>query len=535
MPHAAFISSLPAPALPALPVPGGTQGKAASSAMEFGKLFRQEAGANQDAPQQAMTDTPEVSEGTTPATSGGKPEAELAANNIEQAETEGALTEPEELAFANATLASSMPPRSLAASTDELHPAANGTNAKGAKLSKTLPEDAAIPSAPVESATKSKKTGSALAFTALSPQHKTKEDNQAASQTTLSSGGQPGSPIVPVVAPAAKLAAVLAPEPATAAPGKYQWIRPVNNPSPTVVGETPLQSAPLESHAPPAQTDEAQQSVGSRLAPAATPSGPQGAFPSSENGVLPSTWPSAEAVAPPKDLPASFSPTFRGSLVLHAAHTSDQGTGAAIAPFASPAAPVQAAASAPVLPAATTGTTPLPTAPNLGLGPALSPYDKIDQGAAPLVLHSGAQHVAVGVRDPELGWVEIETQNIAGHVDATLVTTSGQTHASLAAQLPAMTQYLEHSDIRLGTLMVHHQPPGTGDGSGYGSGDGSGKGPNHGSGYESGSGESSTQTFNQAGSGNSAQDNGVSPGLHEPINNDEAPAFRPISYISVRA
>lgn len=89
----------------------------------------------------------------------------------------------------------------------------------------------------------------------------------------------------------------------------------------------------------------------------------------------------------------------------------------------------------------------------------LTSFDRMDQGASPVVLHAGAQRVEVGVHDPQLGWVEIRAQNTAGQVDARLVASSSQTHSALAAQLPAMAQYLQERDVRVGTIAVHS--PGT--------------------------------------------------------------------------
>lgn len=530
MPHAASISPLPMPpALHALPVSGGAQGthgKGAVAGREFGELFREQTALPQAPASQSVNASPKSGEETSPTAPPGRKAQAAPALNNEQAETEAALTEPEELTFANATIASSMPVRSLAASSNQLHPAANGANANGAKLSKTLSEAAAIPSAPVESTIKSKKIGSTLASTALSPQHKTKEDDQAGSQTTLSSGGQPESPIVPVVAPAAKPAAVLSPERVAALPASRQWIRPASGEGSTVAIGIPLKATPANDYA---AAPQAQQSNGSQLAPSAAPSQKGAIVPAEGSGVLSSAGTPAEAGVPSKDLSGSSSPAPPSALPPHAVHTAEQVTGAAIAHVASSATPTETAGSSPA-PTATTAN-PIAAAPaNAAVNLASNPYDRIDQGATPLVLHSGAQHVAVGVHDPELGWVEIKTQNVAGHVDATLITASGQTHTSLAAQLPAMAQYLEQSDIKFGTLAVHHETSGniensnSGNGSGYGSGDGSG-----GNGAGPGS-------FNQSGSGNSAKDNSVSPGLvTEAIATDEPPMYRPVSYISVRA
>lgn len=183
-----------------------------------------------------------------------------------------------------------------------------------------------------------------------------------------------------------------------------------------------------------------------------------------------------------------------------------------------PSAPSHIASSVALAPATAPGPAPNPGSnlPNL--------YDKIDQGSAPTLLQAGAQHVAVGVRDPDLGWVEIKTQNLAGHVDAALVTASGQTHSTLAAQLPAISEFLQQRDVRLGTLAVHHQPPGTNAGSGQ---NGSGSGPDTRNPSQSGSGHRQ-QNGEAANFSRSRTLAAASPGL-------DGAAFRPISYISVRA
>lgn len=159
-------------------------------------------------------------------------------------------------------------------------------------------------------------------------------------------------------------------------------------------------------------------------------------------------------------------------------------------------------------------------------------YDRIDQGVAPVLLHSGVQHVSVGVHDPDLGWVEIQTQSAAGHVDATLLTSSGQTHASLAAQLPAMAQYLEQRDVRVGTLVVHHHAMGGGSGAGNG-----------GSGYGSANTGAGAHHSNQRDSGGERASQLSVPGHHRSSSatttgarlGEEGAALRSISYINVRA
>lgn len=190
-----------------------------------------------------------------------------------------------------------------------------------------------------------------------------------------------------------------------------------------------------------------------------------------------------------------------------------------------------------------------------------SPYARMDQGVAPVVLHSGAQQVAVGMHDSSLGWVEIRAQNVSGHVDATLVAPSGQTQASLASQLPAMAQFVVQQDVRLGTLAVHQQVSGSaggGFGGGMGHGGGAGQsganpnganpgGANPGSGFNqggftggfgnpSGGSHSSSprSSFISGRSVGGVPASGVSESraLYE---SGEDVGFGPVSYINVRA
>ena len=163
----------------------------------------------------------------------------------------------------------------------------------------------------------------------------------------------------------------------------------------------------------------------------------------------------------------------------------------------------------------------------------VSPYDRIDQGTAPVVLHAGAQQVAVGVHDPSLGWVEIKTQSAAGHVDATLVASSGQTRDALAAQLPAISQFLEQRDVRVGSLVVNHQSAGSGTNH---SGNGSGQhaGPGYG-----GNGGSGGNGANSGGERRAPQYSAPVPARHSvPVKvagGESSSTARPLSYISVRA
>lgn len=168
---------------------------------------------------------------------------------------------------------------------------------------------------------------------------------------------------------------------------------------------------------------------------------------------------------------------------------------------------------------------------NVGV-PVPSPYDKIDQGVAPVLLHSGAQHVAVGIHDPDLGWVEIKTQSAVGHVDATLVTASGATHASLAARLPAIADYMTGRDVRVGTLAVHHEAASTNMGGSQNSGYSHPQNNGHGNAF--GSSNAGTQSAGRSNT-NSASENLQSDHATDSYMREGAPPHKTVSYISVQA
>jgi hypothetical protein len=73
------------------------------------------------------------------------------------------------------------------------------------------------------------------------------------------------------------------------------------------------------------------------------------------------------------------------------------------------------------------------------------------------VLHASSSRVAVGVHDPALGWVEIDTHAAAGQVSAALIAASSQSHASLTAQLGSLAQYLAEHEVRVAHLGVAQQ------------------------------------------------------------------------------
>jgi flagellar hook-length control protein FliK len=82
-----------------------------------------------------------------------------------------------------------------------------------------------------------------------------------------------------------------------------------------------------------------------------------------------------------------------------------------------------------------------------------NPFQRLDSGEPPAtLLHANAREVTVGVRDPSLGWVEIQTQSSSGHVSASLTAASAEARASLAAEVPAITQYLADRNVNVHSL-----------------------------------------------------------------------------------
>jgi flagellar hook-length control protein FliK len=97
-----------------------------------------------------------------------------------------------------------------------------------------------------------------------------------------------------------------------------------------------------------------------------------------------------------------------------------------------------------------------------------------------MVLHRGPQRVAVGVRDPGLGWTEIHAESTAGQISAVVATASTAAHASLASHLPSLTQFLSDHNVQVGSVTVEHGLRGGADG--YTGNDGNGPGSNPGGG-----------------------------------------------------
>jgi Flagellar hook-length control protein FliK len=170
-----------------------------------------------------------------------------------------------------------------------------------------------------------------------------------------------------------------------------------------------------------------------------------------------------------------------------------------------------------------------------------NPYQRLDQGpsASPVVFSSSATRMVVGVHDPALGWVEVKTQSTAGQVSAALVTSSSQTHESLSAQLPSLTQFLAEREVKVGDLVVQQHLAGGGDHGRSGSGD------------AHGAASQQQQQSRGDGSGFTADSRAGDSSLHDSSFNDssliDSPSGagiratggiseeRPLSYISVRA
>ena len=525
MPHAAPIPALPAPVSPTLLQQGGAYNKAAVSTHAFGEMFREQAGSIQDSAPKATSAAEKSSAGSDSPMSVQKTEA----SSI----TEQAITDQPESASGSAVL----PGASQTQLLNQSHGAANSqvnavmTLAEASEASLSAPTAESPTSLPTKSPTDSKDTNPSSSAQAVHLQHKTKEASQAGKPGAESAPPPVATPpaqfVLPVTGSSAPPPAM---QPVTASSAADQTStaldgnrttnaantqRPAGEKAAEADSSAPPQSASTEGHPAASAAPGTPQTAGTQAAssvpggvsqPAAHGSADDGASSKeSSSDALPSALAPHSSRAAAEQPASAATGTVASSPTPAEAHSTDAGNSSSSLPRLE-----QPAAAA--TPAASPATT---AASNL--------YDKIDQGTAPVVLHSGAQQVAVGVHDPGLGWVEIKTQNMAGHVVATLVTASGQTHASLAAQLPAMAQYLEQRDVRVGTLAVHHQMPGAntgGQSGGYGNGGAGAQHPNH---------------SNSNSEGLAARYTSVSPGFLQPGVEEAGSSLRPLSYISVRA
>lgn len=130
-------------------------------------------------------------------------------------------------------------------------------------------------------------------------------------------------------------------------------------------------------------------------------------------------------------------------------------------------------------------------------------FERMDGAAAPRVIESAPQRLAVGVRDAGLGWVEIRTHAAGGQIGAVVGTGSAASHQALAEELPSMREYLAGQQVKVGHLAAENfsaMGGGQRGSGGQGSGHASTGSQNSGN-QNSGSHDSASQ-----GSGNAVQD-----------------------------
>ncbi len=91
-------------------------------------------------------------------------------------------------------------------------------------------------------------------------------------------------------------------------------------------------------------------------------------------------------------------------------------------------------------------------------------FERMDAASPPRVLESSRQNLAVGIRDAGLGWIEIRTHAIGGHVAASLASGTQEAHAAIAAELPAIRDTLVNQHIALHSLSAERFPTSSGGG-----------------------------------------------------------------------
>jgi hypothetical protein len=94
----------------------------------------------------------------------------------------------------------------------------------------------------------------------------------------------------------------------------------------------------------------------------------------------------------------------------------------------------------------------------------------MDSGATPQVIESTPQRLAVGVRSPGLGWVEVHASNAAGQVSAAVVAGSAESHGAVSAQLPSVREFLAGEHVRVDNLTSERFPASSGGGEGFSGG-----------------------------------------------------------------
>lgn len=133
------------------------------------------------------------------------------------------------------------------------------------------------------------------------------------------------------------------------------------------------------------------------------------------------------------DGPAMRPATAVGAVAVNSTSSSNAAAGALTA-IAAPHAPSAAAQG---------------SAEHPGQGRTALAFERMDGAPPPQLVESGPQRLAVGVRDGELGWVEIRTHALAGQVVATLVTGSAESHQAITAALPAVRESLMAAQVRV--------------------------------------------------------------------------------------
>jgi len=149
----------------------------------------------------------------------------------------------------------------------------------------------------------------------------------------------------------------------------------------------------------------------------------------------------------------------------------------------------------------------------------LNLYQKMDQmsGVPTPIVSAGTNRVTVSLRDPTLGWLEVKTQSTGGQIAAALVTSSEQSHQTLAAQISSMAQFLSDREVRISSISVEQQTVGgsLGDAAGF-------------------ENQANSNRHTNADSGSS--EIGLSARLAGPDSGPETTEwFHPLSYISVIA
>jgi hypothetical protein len=216
--------------------------------------------------------------------------------------------------------------------------------------------------------------------------------------------------------------------------------------------------APAIAPATPSVSPAARASSASSASPAATARSAQDAAPglAGENGkVSPIEAPGQPTAVTPeagkRDTEQGGGKSTAGNAVesaapLHA--TADPvPSSAAHASWVRPSAGSPEAATA-VDPARGSASPPLRSA---------NPYAKLDEGAAPTLVHASAQRVAVAVHDPVLGDLQVRAQAASNQVQASLSTGSAASHAQLSGQLPSLAHFLAEQRVAVARLSVDRE------------------------------------------------------------------------------